>query len=591
MDLSAPTLWDGSAPPADAEDRERRPIDRAIRAAIGRASGGLAFTSLGAAYADWLIHLAGAPGKQQQLVYKAARKWAMLTAWAATCATKSTASPCILPLPQDRRFSHPAWQRWPNSYIYQAFLFGQQWWHVATTGVAGVTPHHEQVVEFATRQMLDFVSPSNFVLTNPEVLQQTIAEGGVNLVRGQQYAWEDTMRRILGQPPAGLEEFRVGVNLAATPGQVVLRNPLIELIQYTPTTAEVHPEPILIVPAWIMKYYILDLSAHNSLVKYLVERGHTVFMMSWKNPDANDRDLGLADYLTLGIGAALDAVTAIVPERKVHACGYCLGGTLLATAGAQMARDRDERLASITLLAAQTDFEEPGELSLFIDDSQVTLLEDMMWDEGYLSSRQMAGAFRLLNSQDLIWSRIVRNYLLGRRIRMTDLMAWNADATRMPYRMHSEYLRGLFLNNDLAEGRFLVEGKPVAIGDIRVPLFVVGTTHDHIAPWRSVYTIHLLSDTDLTFVLTLGGHNAGIVSEPGHPNRAYRQLTRAANDRYLPPDEWLAHAEQFEGSWWPAWQAWLAQRSGERTAPPPQGAPDKGYPRLESSPGRYVHVH
>lgn len=587
MDLGTPSA--STVPQSAPEDRERRPIDRALRAAIGRASGGLSLTSLSAAYADWFIHLLGSPGKQQQLIEKAWRKSVLLASWMAASA-RDHCEPCICPLPQDRRFSDPSWQRWPHNAMYQAFLLGQQWWHVATTGVAGVTPHHEQVVEFATRQIWDIASPANYVATNPEVLRQTVSEGGMNLLRGAQNWWEDMTRRALAQPPSGTESFAVGENLAVTPGKVVLRNPLIELIQYTPTTSQVHPEPILIVPAWIMKYYILDLSAHNSLVKYLVDQGHTVFMISWKNPDANDRDLGLADYLALGVHAALDAVAAIVPDTKVHACGYCLGGTLLAAAGAGMARDGDERLASITLLAAQTDFQDPGELSLFIDDSQVTLLEDMMWDQGYLSSSQMAGAFQLLNSQDLIWSRLVRNYLLGRRIRMTDLMAWNADATRMPYRMHSEYLRGLFLNNDLAEGRFQVRGKPVALADVRVPFFVVGTTHDHVAPWPSIFKIHLLTDPEVIFVLTKGGHNAGIVSEPGHPGRSYQLLERAPGARFRPPEEWGAVAPFHEGSWWTAWHEWLSQHSSACVAPPVTGAPEKGYPALDDAPGRYVHV-
>jgi polyhydroxyalkanoate synthase len=588
MDLSLPATATSLQPAP--EDRERRPIDRALRAAIGRATGGLSIASLSAAYANWFIHLLASPGKQQQLVEKAWRKSALLSAWMAS-AMRGPCPPCIEPLPQDRRFVHPDWQRWPYSCLYQSFLLSQQWWHVATTGVAGVSPHHEQVLEFAARQLLDIFSPSNYVATNPEVLEMTMAEGGMNLVRGAQNWTEDMTRRALGRPPVGLERFQVGVNVAATPGKVVLRNPLIELIQYAPATEQVHKEPILIVPAWIMKYYILDLSPHNSLVRYLVEQGHTVFMISWKNPDANDRDLGLSDYLALGVDAALAAVSVIMPDAKIHACGYCLGGTLLSIAAAGMARDGDQRLASITLLAAQTDFKEPGELSLFIDDSQVTLLEDMMWDQGYLSSDQMAGAFRLLNSQDLIWSRIVRNYLLGRRIAMTDLMAWNADTTRMPFRMHSEYLRRLFLANDLAEGRFPVSGKPVALTDVRAPLFVVGTTKDHIAPWSSVFKIHLLTDTEVTFVLTEGGHNAGIVSEPGHARRSYQQLTASAGERFRPPDEWRAVAPHHEGSWWPAWHAWVAEHSSALTAPPPMGAHEKRYPPLEDAPGRYIHLH
>src|SRR5690606_7155421 len=295
---------------------------------------------------------------------------------------------------------------------------------------------------------------------------------------------------------------------------------------------------------------------------------HTVFILSWKNPTAADRDLGLEDYRWLGVMDVLDAVSAIVPERKVQAVGYCLGGTLLTIAAAAMARDGDERLRSLTLLASETDFRESGEIALFIDDSQLAWLEAGMWDKGYLDGKQMAGAFQMLNSRDLIWSRRVREYLLGERQTFNDLMAWNADVTRMPYRMHSEYLRRLYLDNDLAEGRYRVGGRPVALADIEVPMFIVGTVRDHVAPWPSVYKMHLLSDAELTFVLTSGGHNAGVVSEPGHPRRSFQMATRAAGGRYVDPQRWRAETPLSEGSWWPAWQQWLAQRSTGRVAPP-----------------------
>jgi polyhydroxyalkanoate synthase len=557
--------------------------DRILHAAMGRMTGGLSPASLAAAYTDWIAHLAISPGKRQHLLEKTVRKLNRLMLYAQESAGGSEhCAPCIAPLPQDRRFAHPDWQRWPFNLFYQSFLLAQQWWYNATTGVRGVTPHHEQVVTFGARQFLDMLSPSNFVWTNPEVLGATVRSGGANLWQGGCNLAHDWQRAGAGRPPAGTEAYSVGRDVAVTPGKVVYRNALMELIQYLPATAEVRPEPVLIVPSWIMKYYILDLSPHNSLVRYLVGQGHTVFMISWKNPGADDRDLGLRDYLQTGIMAALENVNRILPTRRIHGVGYCLGGTLFAIAAAALARNNGERLASLTLLAAETDFKEPGELSLFIDESQVAYLEDIMWDLGLLDGKQMSGAFALLNSRDLIWSRMVHDYLMGERQPVTDLMAWNADATRLPFRMHSEYLRRLYLDNDLAEGRFEVDAAPVALSDIRVPLFVVGTERDHVSPWRSVYKIHLLTDTEITFLLTSGGHNAGIVSEPGHAHRSYRIATHAHDARYLDPDAWQAAAGYHDGSWWPAWQGWLAARSGECAAPPACAS------ALDDAPGAYV---
>jgi polyhydroxyalkanoate synthase len=565
-------------------------IDRSLHASIARFTAGLAPMTLMDAYADWATHLAAGPGKQMLLAEKAVRKWLRLTDYAGRRALQEDGcEPCIDPLPQDKRFASEAWRQRPYDLYYQAFLLYQQWWHNAMTDVRGVLPQHEKMIVFGTRQWLDMFSPSNFLLTNPEVLERTRSEGGLNLIRGAWNFVEDAERAIAGRKRVGGEAFRVGHEVAATPGKVVYRNRLIELIQYAPATDKVRPEPLLIVPAWIMKYYILDLSAHNSLVRYLTKQGHTVFMISWKNPGPDDRDLSMEDYRQLGIMAALDAVCAIVPGRKVHAMGYCIGGTLLAIAAAAMARDGDARLATTTFLAAQTDFTEAGELMLFVNESQLAFLEDVMWSQGFLDSRQMAGTFQLLRSNDLVWSRMVRTYLMGEREPMIDLNAWNADATRMPYRQHSEYLRRLFLNNDLAEGRFPVGGRPVALSDIRTPLFAVGTETDHVAPWRSVYKFNLLTDADVTFLLTSGGHNAGIVSEPGHRHRHYRVASKRRDDRYVDPDNWLAKVDAKEGSWWPEWTAWLdAHSSGPTVAPPAMGAPDAGYAPLAEAPGSYV---
>jgi polyhydroxyalkanoate synthase len=563
--------------------------DRSLHAALARFTVGLSPAALAHAYLDWAAHLAYAPGKRMQLVDKATRKAVRFGNYAYRCAMQGgKGERCIEPMPQDRRFVGEEWQKWPYNFIHQSFLLNQQWWHNATTGVRGMSKQHENLVEFASRQILDVISPSNFPLTNPEVLRRTLSKGGMNLVSGFHNLMEDWERAISGKKPVGTEQFVVGRDVAATPGKVVYRNSLIELIQYAPVTDKVRPEPILIVPAWIMKYYILDLSPRNSLVKYLTEQGFTVFMVSWKNPGPEDRDLGMEDYRTLGVMSALDAVSEIVPGQKVHAVGYCLGGTLLTIAAAAMERDGDDRLKSITILAAQTDFTEAGELMMFINESQLAFLEDMMWEQGFLDSRQMAGAFQILRSNDLIWSRAVREYLLGERQPMTDLMAWNADATRMPYRMHSEYLRHLFLDNDLAEGRFNAGGKPVALSDIRGPIFAVGTLRDHVAPWRSTYKIRLMTECEVTYLLTTGGHNVGIVSEPGHTGNSFQVTTDQAGDHYLDPETFLANAARKEGSWWPEWAAWLEAHSGAPIAAPVVGAQRAALEALYDAPGIYV---
>ena len=557
--------------------------DRLLHAMMGQFTQGLSPAALTLAWCDWALHLAQSPGKWQQLAGKAWNKDMRWLGYALRSALGVPAEPCIAPLPQDRRFRSPEWQQWPYSLMQQAFLLNQQWWHNATTGIDGVSRHHEQVVAFAARQLLDMVSPVNFAATNPEVTTVALSEAGANFLHGALNAAEDARRSLSGTPPPGSEDFRPGVEVAATPGRVVFRNHLIELIQYAPATPAVHAEPLLIVPAWIMKYYILDLSPHNSLVRYLVAQGHTVFMISWHNPSEADRELGMDDYLRDGVLAALEQIARLVPGQKVNAAGYCLGGTLLAIAAAALSCEPQGALNSMTLLAAQTDFSEAGELMLFIDESQIAWLEDLMWQQGYLDNRQMAGAFRLLRSHDLVWSLAVSHYLLGRRATMSDLMAWNADTTRMPYRMHSDYLRRLFLDNELFSGRYRVGGKPVALTDIRLPLFAVATMSDHVSPWRSVHKIHMVANCDVTFVLTSGGHNAGIVSEPGHAGRHYYTALRRTGECYTDPERWVEQAEARDGSWWAEWAAWLA-----RVSPGPQVAARAVDAALDPAPGSYV---
>ncbi len=568
-------------------------LDHLAHAQIAPLTGGVSPAAMRLAFDDWLTHLSHSPAEQMELGRKFVRALSDLSSYAVRASSMpgGACEPCVPPAKGDPRFASEAWKAWPFNILSQSFLVAQQWWQDATTNVRGVSGHHEDVVSYSAKQMLDTLSPANFLWTNPEVLERTWRTGGTNLMQGFQNFQEDAQRSIRQAPPAGVEAYKVGENVAITPGQVIYRNRLIELIQYAPDPAQggkAHPEPILVVPAWIMKYYILDLSPDNSLIRHLVSQGFTVFAISWLNPGEEERDLGMDDYRELGVMSALDVIGKVCPGQKIHAAGYCLGGTLLSIAAAAMGREGDERLASMTLFAAQTDFTEPGELDLFIDESQVSYLEDIMWEKGYLDNSRMAGAFQMINSASLVWSRILKDYLMGERTPVSDLMAWNADGTRMPYRMHSEYLRRLFLNNDLASGRYPVGNKPVALTDIRCPIFCVGTLRDHVAPWRSVYKLHLLADTELTFLLTSGGHNVGIVNPPGVPGRSYQVLTRPVNGNYLSPDDWLTQAPRHEGSWWPEWVGWLKARVSAPVKAPAMGAPAQGIAPLCPAPGTYV---
>jgi polyhydroxyalkanoate synthase subunit PhaC len=572
--------------------------DAITHAPISRMTRGIAPLSVIGAYLDWATHLAASPGKQQALVQDALREWAAWLGYVQS-ASAGECAPCVSAHPRDKRFAHENWGKIPFNWLSQAFLIHERWWAGAMTGVRGVSRHHEDVVAFTTRQWLDIWSPSNFVMSNPEVLAQTAASGGANLVRGAVNYINDVFDFAAQRKPEGAEKFIPGKSVAVTPGKVIFRNRLMELIQYEATTSNVFPEPILIIPSWIMKYYILDLSPHNSLVKYLVDKGHTVFILSWKNPTSEDRELALEDYLKHGVLEAIEQIARICPRRKIHGMGYCLGGTLLAMAVALLGRQKNNALETVTLLASQVDFHEPGELGLFIDESQIAYIEDMMWESGYLDGKQMAGAFALIKSNDLVWSRLIHEYLMGMRPPLTDMKSWNADATRMPYRMHSEYLRSLYLRNDLSEGRFEVDGRPIALQDVRLPMFVVSTEWDHVSPWRSVYKIHLLTDGEITFVLSSGGHNVGVVNPPLkrdvanktiRPLISYQLGMRPANGVYTDPDEWQRNAERHEGSWWPAFQKWLAMHSGEPIVPIAIGG--KGKTRVATigdAPGTYVH--
>jgi polyhydroxyalkanoate synthase len=568
------------------------PLDVPLAVWLARATHGISPESLTLAYADWAAHAALSPSHQARLAASAWRKalqWTQYVAqgWTGDCPL------CVSPAPNDKRFVAPEWDKAPYNYLAQAFLLTQQWWDEATVGVRGVSRHHQEVAEFTARQWLDMCSPANFVATNPQLLQETLQRGGANLVSGGVNWWRDAATLLTDGQARGVEDFAPGKGTALSPGKVVFRNALIELIQYEPTTEKVAAEPVLIVPSWIMKYYILDLTPDDSLVRYLVDQGHTVFMVSWKNPGRAERDLSMDDYVSLGVLAAVHATQSIRRQAAIHAVGYCLGGTLLAIAAALLGASGDSPFKTVSLLAAQVDFHEPGELGLFIDEGQIAFLEGLMAEHGYLDGRQMAGAFQLINSKDLVWSKLVHEYLMGARTPMTAMKAWNADATRLPSRMHSEYLRRLYLHNDLAEGRYRVRGRVVRLTDITVPLFVAATQRDHVSPWTSVYKIHQLAHAPVEFVLSSGGHNVGIVNPPegplAHPSASYQvgahELRRAPADAH----EWLDGAITHNGSWWPRWAAWLARHGEARRVPaaPVKALMAHGAPL--AAPGTYVH--
>jgi polyhydroxyalkanoate synthase len=567
----------------DAEQADT--LDRNIRTRLAEISSGFSVLEIALAYVDWASHLAIAPGKRWRLQEDMLRKLFDLGVYGLRSALRGDPPP---PVPwSERRLGGENWQRWPFNVFAQNWMIWKGLSREATRDVPGVRPENLELITFLFDQVLEVLSPANFPVTNPDVIRTTVSERGRNLARGLSHLVDDVRRSRSKEPPPGTERFEVGKEVACTPGKVIYQNRLVELIQYAPQTEQVDAEPVFIVPAWIMKYYILDLSPRNSLVRYLVEQGKTVFMVSWKNPGREDADLTMDDYLELGLLEPLDAVRAILPKRRINAVGYCIGGTLLYIAAAHLAGERD-LFNSLTIFAAQADFSEAGEIRAMIGESIFSQLEALMQKRGVLEASQMGGAFAALRSGDLVWGPAVDRYLLGKESFMNDLMAWNADGTRMPHRMHAEYLRTLYLDNDLAEARFKVRGRTICMTDIDAPMFVVGTVTDHVAPWKSVYKIHRLNGGDVTFLLTTGGHNAGIVSGPSHPRRKHQLHTRVRGERYMDPETWQASVPVTDGSWWPAWIGWLEERSSGKRKPPAMGASRKGYKPLRDAPGEYV---
>ncbi|MGI9341552.1 MAG: PHA/PHB synthase family protein [Gammaproteobacteria bacterium] len=559
-------------------------LNRELRGLLANATLGMSPIEISMAIFDWLGHLAISPGKLFELSESLLRKSVELSRFNIDALLSKDG----LPGSDSRRMKSEAWQRWPFNVLAHGHELGKAWASELTTGIEGVRPEHEAFVEFLARQVAELLSPANVPALNPDVIETTRKERGANLVRGTRNFIDDRRRIAEGEPLQGHEEFQVGKQLAITPGKVIYENELIELIQYQPATERVGAEPVLIIPAWIMKFYILDLTPDASLVRFLIEQGHTVFIVSWKNPTAAERNLQMDDYLHSGVMNSIDAVTTITGAPKFHAVGYCLGGTLLSIAAAYMAREGDDRMQSMSLFASQIDFRDAGEIALFLGDSALSFLEARMGRKGYLDIESMVNAFTSLRVADLVYAPAVDRYLLGKDRKLNGLMAWNEDGTRMPCRMHAEYLRTCYLDNDFAEGRYLVRGVPVCVGDIRVPTFLLGTVTDHVAPWQSVYKARRLMNNEMTIVLTTGGHNAGIACGPDHPRRSYQMAVRKPGDLYVDPDRWAAETESNDGSWWRAWSDWLVERTSGDRKPPQIGASRKGYKVLRDAPGRYV---
>jgi polyhydroxyalkanoate synthase subunit PhaC len=488
----------------------------------------------------------------------------------------------------DRRFKDEAWQE--NEvfdFIKQSYLLSARFVQDAVRQVDGMDPKTAQKVDFYARQFIDAMSPSNFLLTNPEVLRKTAETGGENLLKGLSNLLSD-LERGKGQlriKMTDMDAFRLGQNIAVSPGKVIYQNDLMQLIQYSPATEQVLKRPLLIAPPWINKFYILDLRPRNSLVRWAVSQGHTVFMISWVNPDSRLAEKGFEDYMTEGYLAALDAIEQATGEREVNAIGYCLGGTLLGSTLAWMAAKGDDRIKSATFFVSMLDFAEAGELGVFIDEEQLTSLEEKMNRRGYLEGSEMATTFNMLRANDLIWSFVVNNYLLGNDPFPFDLLYWNADSTRMPARMHSFYLRKMYQENLLKEpGGIELGGVPIDLRKIKTPAYFLSTREDHIAPWKSTYQGTQLLSGPNRFVLAASGHIAGVVNPPESGKYSHWINTDLPPD----PEDWLRGATEIAGSWWPDWHRWVSALAPEMV---PARVPGNGkLAVIEDAPGSYVAV-
>jgi polyhydroxyalkanoate synthase len=497
------------------------------------------------------------------------------------------AGPVVAPDPKDARFKDPAWsQDQVFDFMKQAYLITSQWAENLVEEAEGLDPDTRHKASFYTKQLANAVAPSNWVFSNPELLRETFASDGENLVRGMQLLAEDIRRgggdlKIRQTDPT---KFELGKNLAVTPGKVIYQNPLIQLIQYEATTKQVLKRPLLFVPPWINKYYILDLTPEKSLIKWAVDQGHTVFVISWVNPDEKLADRTFEDYMREGIFAALDAIKEATGEKGINTAGYCVGGTMLAVALAYMAAKRDTTIKSATFFTTQVDFRHAGDLKIFVDEEQVAEIEREMAERGYLDSSKMARVFNLLRSNDLIWPYIVNVYMKGKEPLPFDLLFWNSDATRMPAANHSFYLRHCYLQNDLSEGRMQIGDVTLDLSKVKTPIYTLATREDHIAPPRSVFLGAQFFGGPVRFVLAGSGHIAGVVSPPARGR--YPHWVDGPPEGEL--ETWIKQAEERPGSWWPDWQAWIESLDNKRVAAKSIGG-GKLSP-IEDAPGSYVRM-
>ncbi|MBS0549902.1 MAG: class I poly(R)-hydroxyalkanoic acid synthase [Proteobacteria bacterium] len=498
--------------------------------------------------------------------------------------------PVAEPAKGDKRFNDPAWKdEVVFDYLKQSYLLTARWLQGTVKDVDGVDAKTAQKVEFYARQFMDAMSPSNFAMTNPQVVKATVESKGENLIKGLQNLLTDFERGKgkLAIRQTDMDAFKVGGNVATSPGKVVYQNKLMQLIQYAPRTEQVYSVPLLIVPPWINKFYILDLKPENSFIKWATEAGYTVFVISWVNPDKELTKLVFEDYMKLGPLAALDAIEKATGQRQASAIGYCIGGTLMATTLAYMAARNDDRIVACTFFTAQVDFTEPGELGVFIDEDQLAGIEEMMAKKGYLEGTEMATTFNMLRANDLIWSFVVNNYLMGKDPFPFDLLFWNADATRMPAAMHVYYLRNMYQNNLLVRpGGIVLDNTPIDLRKISIPTYIQAGKDDHIAPARSVYKATQLFSGPVRFMLAGSGHIAGVVNPPRAKKYQHWLNDTAKNPPTLA--EWQAGAVEHPGSWWNDWDKWLSEKSGPKV--PARVPGDGGLPALEDAPGSYVKV-